>query len=134
MRKIIDVLRGPFGRFLLAGGIAAGANYGSRFIFSLWLPYAWAIVCAYIVGMIVAFLLMRSFVFEASGRDLGAQIIKFVAINMLAVLQTLIISLVLVRWVFGPMGITHAEAIAHLIGVLFPVATSYLGHKMATFR
>ncbi|WP_454692325.1 GtrA family protein [Achromobacter aloeverae] len=134
MKRIIDMLRGPFGRFLLAGGIAAAANYGSRFVFSIWLPYAWAIVCAYIVGMIVAFLLMRGFVFQATGRDLGAQVVKFTAINLLAVVQTLVISLGLVRWVFGPLNIPHAEAAAHLIGVLFPVITSYAGHKLATFR
>lgn len=134
MKRLIDMLRGPFGRFLLAGGIAAAANYGSRFAFSLWLPYAWAIVCAYIVGMTVAFLLMRGFVFGATGRDLGAQVVKFVAVNLLAIAQTLIISLALVRWVFGPMGVSHAEAAAHLIGVLFPVITSYMGHKLATFR
>lgn len=128
------MLSGPFGRFLIAGGIAAAANYGSRFIFSLWLSYAWAIVCAYVVGMIVAFLLMRGFVFQATSRDLGPQIVKFVSINLLAVLQTLIISLGLVRWVLGPMGVPHAEASAHLIGVLFPVMTSYVGHKLATFR
>jgi putative flippase GtrA len=134
MTGIVAVLKGPFGRFLLAGGVAAAANYGSRFLFSLWLPYAWAIVCAYLVGMIVAFLLMRTFVFNATGRDLAPQIAKFIAINALAVLQTVAISLALVRWVFTPIGMPYAEAVAHLVGVLFPIGTSYLGHKMATFR
>lgn len=134
MKRVLDLITGRFGRFLLAGGIAAAANYGSRFVFSLWLGYAWAIVCAYLVGMAVAFVLMRGFVFDAAGRDLGPQVAKFVAINALAVLQTVLISLALVRWVFGPLGLPHAEALAHLIGVLVPIGTSYIGHKLATFR
>jgi putative flippase GtrA len=134
MNGVVTMLKGPFGRFLLAGGVAAAANYGSRFVFSLWLPYAWAIVCAYVVGMIVAFLLMRTFVFNATGRDLAPQVLKFIAINLLAVLQTVAISLALVRWVFDPVGMPYAKAAAHLIGVLFPIGTSYVGHKLATFR
>jgi putative flippase GtrA len=134
MNSLVATFKGPFGRFLLAGGVAAAANYGSRFVFSLWLPYVWAIVCAYIIGMIVAFLLMRTFVFEATGRDLAPQVVKFIAINALAVLQTVAISVALVQWVFDPLGMPYAKAIAHLIGVLCPIGTSYVGHKMGTFR
>jgi putative flippase GtrA len=134
MRKLLRLLGSPFGRFLVAGGIAAAANYGSRFAFSLWLAYAWAIVCAYIVGMIVAFVLMRTLVFDARDGRLGPQMAKFTAVNLFAVLQTLVISIALVRWVFGPLEVPHAQAIAHLIGVLFPIGTSYIGHKLVTFR
>ena len=134
MKRLWNLLTGRFGRFLLAGGVAAAANYGSRFVFSLWLDYAWAIVCAYLVGMVVAFVLMRNFVFDAGGRDLGPQVVKFIAINALAVLQTVVISLALVRWVFVPLGVMHAEALGHLVGVLVPIGTSYVGHKLGTFR
>jgi putative flippase GtrA len=124
-----------FLRFLVAGGIAAAANYGSRFVFSIWLSYSVAIVLAYLVGMIVAFALMRHHVFDAWAGDLRAQVAKFVVVNVFAVLQTLAISLVLVHWVFPAFGVVnHAEAIAHLVGVLVPAVTSYFGHRMLTFR
>ncbi|ARP84096.1 hypothetical protein CAL12_26955 [Bordetella genomosp. 8] len=129
-----QLLGSPFGRFLIAGGIAAVANYASRFAFSVWLPYAWAIVCAYIVGMIVAFVLMRTLVFHAHGGRLLPQVVKFTIVNLVAVLQTLVISIALVRWVLGPLGVPHAQAVAHLVGVLFPIGTSYIGHKLVTFR
>jgi len=129
------MLNRQFIRFLVAGGIAAAANYGSRFLFSTWLSYGPAIVLAYLVGMGVAFVLMRQHVFSATGTALGPQVVKFVAVNLLAVVQTLVISLVLARWVLPSLGIvTHAEAIAHLAGVLVPVVTSYFGHRMLTFR
>ncbi|MDQ0587769.1 GtrA family protein [Variovorax paradoxus] len=129
------MLSSQFIRFLIAGGVAAAANYGSRFLFSIWLSYGPAIVLAYLVGMSVAFVLMRQHVFSAAGGALGPQVAKFVAVNLLAVIQTLIISLVLARWILPSLGVvTHAEAIAHLAGVLIPVATSYFGHRMLTFK
>lgn len=124
-----------FFRFLVAGGIAAAANYGSRFVFGLWLSYGVSIVLAYLVGMTVAFILMRQHVFKAGEGALASQLSKFVLVNMLAVVQTLLISLLLARWVLPGLGVAaHAEAIAHLVGVLVPVVTSYVGHRMLTFR
>ncbi|MCX8062115.1 MAG: GtrA family protein [Anaerolineales bacterium] len=124
-----------FMRFLVAGGIAAGANFGSRFIFSNFFSYGVAVFFAYLVGMLVAFLLMRGHVFNASQGPLAPQVIKFVGVNLLAVLQTLAISLLLAQWVLPSVGIKdQAEALGHLIGVLVPVVTSYLGHKFLTFR
>ncbi|MGA9032719.1 MAG: GtrA family protein, partial [Sulfuricaulis sp.] len=112
-----------------------GANYGSRFLFSRWVSYEQAIVLAYLVGMFVAFLLMRGHVFEAKGKALAPQVAKFVGVNILALSQTLIISVVLARWVLPTLGIDeHAKALAHLVGVLVPVVTSYFGHKIFTFR
>ncbi|MDM0067672.1 GtrA family protein [Variovorax sp. J31P207] len=124
-----------FIRFLLAGGLAAAANYGSRFVFSLWLGYGVAIVLAYLVGMLVAFVLMRHHVFSGRGGALTPQVLKFAAVNVLAVLQTLIISLLLARWLLPLLGVVdHVEAIGHLVGVAVPAVTSYFGHRMLTFR
>jgi putative flippase GtrA len=124
-----------FGLFVVAGGIAAAANYGSRFGFSLWFSYPVAIICAYLVGMAVAFVLMRHYVFDGGGKALGPQVVKFALINLLAVLQTLVVSLLLARWLLPAIGISeHVEAIAHAVGVAVPVITSYFGHRKATFR
>ena len=123
-----------FFRFLLAGGVAAAANYGSRFAFSAVLPYAAAIACAYAVGMIVAFTLMRQYVFFAGGQPWAPQVARFLAINALALLQTLVVSLLLARWLRPVAGEAQAQAIGHLVGVVVPVFTSFLGHRHATFR
>jgi len=124
-----------FFRFLFAGGVAATANFGSRFIFSNSFSYSVAVVAAYLVGMLVAFLLMRGHVFDASQGPLAPQVTKFVCVNVLAVLQTLAISLLMARWALPSVGITeYTESLGHLVGVLVPVVTSYFGHKLLTFR
>lgn len=121
--------------FLMAGGIAAGANFGSRFFFSIFFSYSVAVVFAYLVGMLVAFLLMRKHVFNASKGPLQPQVTKFAAVNLFAILQTLVISLLLALWALPSVGIVEqAEAVGHLVGVLVPVITSYIGHKSFTFK
>ena len=52
----------------------------------------------------------------------------------LAVAQVWIVSVGLARFVFPAIGFTwHDETVAHVIGVLVPVVTSYLGHKHFSF-
>ena len=124
-----------FLRFLIAGGISAFANFGSRFIFSNFFSFGVAVFVAYLIGMLVAFLLMRGHVFNASQGPILPQLIKFVGVNFFAMIQTLAISLVMASWAFPSMGIVEqAEALGHLVGVLVPVVTSYFGHKFLTFR
>jgi len=111
------------------------ANFCSRFLFSVWVRYEWAIVLAFLVGLTVGFLLMRGYVFDARGKPVGPQAAIFVAVNILALLQTLLVSVVLDRWVLPSLGVvTGAEALAHLVGITVPLATSYFGHRMVTFK
>jgi putative flippase GtrA len=63
------------------------------------------------------------------------QVVKFVLVNAFALLQTMLVSLALARWILPSVGITdRAEALAHAVGVAFPVLTSYVLHKQATFK
>jgi putative flippase GtrA len=127
-------LKSEFAGFLVAGGLAALANVGSRILFSQFASYPVAIMLAYLVGMITAFLLMRGQVFGTQGKRLSGEIPAFVVVNALAVLQTLLVSLMLDYYVLPWMGVhQHAETIAHLVGVAVPVVTSYYGHKYWTF-
>ncbi|MCT8272961.1 GtrA family protein [Xanthomonas translucens] len=124
-----------FIKFLLAGGTAAAANFGSRILLGQVMPYTWSIVVAYLIGMLTAFVLNRMFVFEAASTGLRHQAIWFTLINIAAVLQTLACSLAFARWMFPAMGMRfHPETLAHAIGVAVPVFTSYFGHKALTFK
>jgi len=124
-----------FLKFLVAGGIAAAANVLSRILFSRFMGLEAAVILAYCVGMLVAFVLMRSQVFPRSGSRLSHQVAKFVAVNLAAVLQTLVITLLLARWALPALGVRHfVEEIAHIVGVCVPVVTSYFGHKHFSFR
>ena len=124
-----------FLRFLASGGIAAAMNWGSRFAFSIWLPFEAAVVLAFGVGLLTGFVLMRAFVFAGAGRPVLPQASRYVLVNAAALLQTLVVSVVLARWALPAVGIEqHAEALGHLAGVLVPVVTSYFAHRAYTFR
>jgi putative flippase GtrA len=124
-----------FRNFLLAGGIAAAANFGSRFIFSLWVSYEWAVLLAFCVGLGVGFVLMRTYVFDALHKPMAPQLARYVGVNLFAAVQTFVISIALARWLLPAVRVeSHAEAIGHLAGVLFPIITSYFGHRLLTFR
>jgi len=121
--------------FLVAGGLAAGANFCSRIVFSLAMSYVPAIALAYCVGMVTAFLLNRRFVFTDAGGSLRRQGAWFVVVNIAAVAQTIVVSLLLRDWVLPATGVDfHPETIAHAVGVIVPVFVSYVGHKKLTFR
>ena len=126
--------KSQFAGFLVAGGIAAVVNFLSRIAFNLVLGYAISIVLAYLVGMITAFLLNRHGVFSPSGKSVRVEAAWFTLVNLLAVVQTLVISLLLADVVFPKLGIVafHKE-IAHAIGIVVPVVTSYFGHRYWTF-
>jgi putative flippase GtrA len=124
-----------FALFLMSGGVAAGLNWGSRFVFSEYFRLEVAVILAFFVGLITGFVMMRMFVFSGAGKPILPQAGKYIAINLFALVQTLFITLVFARWLLPSLGfVVHADAIAHLIGVLVPVATSYFGHKFLTFR
>jgi len=124
-----------FAKFLLAGGLAALVNFLSRILFSHWMAYVPAIIIAYCVGMLTAFILNRLFVFQPEINRLHKQAAWFIAVNIAALLQTLIISVVLAYYLLPHLNIHHnADTIAHGVGVIVPVISSYIGHKYLTFR
>ncbi|WP_372382297.1 GtrA family protein [Xanthomonas sp. NCPPB 1068] len=128
------MLSRQFTLFLLVGGLAAAVNFGSRIALGAVLNYVPSIIVAYCLGMVTAFVLNRAIVFKSASKPLHHQATWFVAINLLAVLQTILVSLALARWALPGAGLEeHAETIAHAVGVAVPVVTSYFGHKYLSF-
>lgn len=121
--------------FLLVGGFAASINFGSRIIYNHWINFSASVVAAYITGMITAFMLSKIFVFTESTRAVHHSIMYFVLVNLIAILQTLAISLFLAYYALPALGVTHfIKEISHAVGVIVPVFTSYLGHKHWSFK
>lgn len=121
--------------FLLTGGTAAAVNFCSRLLYSLWFSFSTAVILAYITGMITAFVLAKLFVFTESSQSTHRSAFFFILVNLVAVAQTWVISLGLAHYVFPAIGITlFADEIAHAIGIIVPVFTSYLGHKRWSFK
>jgi putative flippase GtrA len=84
--------------------------------------------------MLTAFLLARMFVFQGAGGSVHGQFARFALINAAALAQVLLVSLLLARAVFPAIGfVWQAEMVAHVIGVISPVVTSYVLHKRFSF-
>jgi putative flippase GtrA len=142
----LDVRRAPVGdgaalrrealRFLIVGALAAAANFGSRFLFSLVVPFATAIVLAFFVGLTTAFVLNRSWVFvRAQPTTWQGEAVRFTIVNLAGLVLTLGVSLWLADTVLPALGAGRArEAIAHFCGIAATVVTSYVAHKWWTFR
>ena len=121
--------------FLLTGGLAAAVNFGSRILYNQWCDFSTAVILAYLTGMVTAFVLARLFVFKQSSQSIHRSVLYFTLVNLVAVIQTWLISMGLALYLLPMLGVTHfSREIAHAIGVAAPVFTSYLGHKRWSFR
>jgi putative flippase GtrA len=124
-----------FAVFLLTGGFAALVNFTSRIGLNRIFDYPIAIVLAYIIGMITAFILAKLIVFKASEQSIHRSALYFVLVNIVAVVQTWIISMVLAYYVLPYFGFKQfVPEIAHAVGLTVPIFTSYIGHKRLSFR
>lgn len=121
--------------FLVVGSIAAATNFLSRIVLSQAMPFPAAITLAYLIGMATAFLLNRRFVFREGNERPAIQALWFTLVNVIAMAQTLAVSLLLDRWLLPALDVTNfREEIAHAIGVAIPIFTSYFGHRNLSFR
>ena len=123
-----------FVRFLAAGGLAALANFGSRFVFSEFLRFEYAVVLAFIVGLGTGFVLSRTFVFARSRHSVHIEATYYLLVNLFALVQTWLLSVYLAVILSPRVGEGWGQAIAHLAGIMLPVVTSYFGHRFLTFR
>ena len=121
--------------FLLTGGTAAAVNFGSRILYNVWIPFSYAVILAYLTAMVTAFVLAKLFVFKNSQQSMRRSAVFFILVNVVAIAQTWVISMVLLYVVFPVWDFSfYAAECAHAVGVVVPVFTSYLGHKRWSFK
>lgn len=120
--------------FIFTGGIAAAVNFGSRIFYNVWTDFSSAILLAYLTGMITAYVLARIFVFNQTSQTLGRSAVIFSLVNVVAVIQTWVISLLLAEHFLPWLGMkVYVRELAHGIGIIIPVFSSYIGHKRFSF-
>lgn len=123
------------GRFLIAGGFAALVNWAARFPLNEVMPFEAAVVAAYAIGMVVGFFLYRIFVFEAKAGSARDQLWKFVVVNLIGAVEVWLLAVGFARWLAPAIGWTlWVEPIAHAAAIGIGAATSYVGHRLLTFR
>ncbi|MCX5969172.1 MAG: GtrA family protein [Cyanobacteria bacterium] len=124
-----------FTLFLLTGGVAALVNVVSRIGFSTVVNFELAVLLAYAIGMVAAYILARRFVFLNSRTSVRRSFAAFALVNLFAVLQTWLVSVGLRNWLLPLLGIVvFRDLLAHGIGVAVPVVSSYFGHKHISFK
>ncbi|RYG67701.1 GtrA family protein [bacterium] len=124
-----------FARFLAVGGVALGLHWLSRFFFNTFVGYGTAIVLAYGVGIAVAFVLNKLFVFPYGTRGARFEMLAFVAVNVAAFPFVWGVAYALGEWVFNAwMPREPALALAHGIAITLPVFANFALHKLVTFR
>ncbi len=120
--------------FVLTGGIAALANLAARWVLNHAMPYVAAVILAYLVGMTVAFLLARTFVFTEKAAHWHHEYARFALVNMVSLLVVLGVSVGMLNIVLPAIGWhSYAAETAHLAGVASPILLSYYAHKHFSF-
>lgn len=124
-----------FIKFLVAGGLAATINFSSRFIYSTFVDFSLAVILAFCTGLASGYVLAKLYVFGKSQNTTRQEIALYILINLLALIQTWVISILLANYMLATMVAQNlSEGIAHFVGVISPVFTSFIGHKYLTFR
>ncbi len=123
-----------FAGFLFAGGCAALLHWLARIALSLFMPYSWAVVFAYGVGMGVAFLLNSYFVFPASDKPVPKQARDFLVINVAFFPVVWAASMQLNRFLIDAGVDRYTEEIAHALAISIPVLATFLLYKFFAFR
>jgi putative flippase GtrA len=141
MATLADKLVGnQFLRFVLAGGLAAIVNFGSRFVYSVMVDFRIAVVLAFFTGLGTAYLLTKRYVFIASRNPVAHELGWFFVVNMFGLAQTWGLSVYLAEYFLqgriNPSTYSQAtiQAASHFVGILLPIFTSFIGHKYLTFR
>jgi putative flippase GtrA len=124
-----------FVRFVIAAGLSVPFNLGSRVIFSYFVSFEIAVVLSQFVGMIVAFLLTRAFVFDSSPDDKIGEFSRFAIVNAVSLAQTWIVGVSVLRIVLPYFSFTyHPELVAHFVGLASSSVTAFIGHRYFSFR
>jgi energy-coupling factor transport system substrate-specific component len=122
-------------RFLLAGGFAAFVNWAARFPLNEIMPFGAAVIAAYAIGMVVGFFLYRFFVFEAREGNAHDQLWKFLVVNLVGAVEVWALAMLSVHWLAPAIGwTTWVEPVSHAAAIGVGAATSYVGHRLLTFR
>lgn len=110
-------------------------NLATRYLANLFMPFEWAVVAAFPVGLTVAFAMNKRLVFKTATQPIRFQYARFLLVNLLGLVQVWSVSVTLLRFVFLPLGMSwHPDLIAHFFGLATLTVTSYWAHRVYSFK
>ena len=127
-----------FLRFLLVGGIAALANFFSRFLFQTYFPYTPSVALAFTLGTIISFILNKTFTFASYDEKTSIQLIKFLLAGIVCVaLASIIAYLGMAFYHIARISFVtekKMESIVHIIAIGLTTIYNFLAMKFFSFR
>ena len=123
-----------FFRFLLVGGLAAILHWCARLILSNWLPFSWAVVFAYAVGMSVAFTLNIVFVFPNSPKSKIKQARDFALVNISFFPVVWAVSVLINNGLLASGMLKYTQEVSHAVAVILPTFLTFLIYKLFAFK
>jgi len=127
-----------FIKFSIVGGFSAIVNITIRILFNNIFNFNISIFLAFFTALTTAFILNRYFVFDKSiYKSWIKEYLYFFLVNIAGLLQTVIVTFFLLYYIFPRFHfdiIYPKETIAHSIGVIIPLFTSFMGHKYLSFK
>ena len=94
-----------------------------------------SIILAFPVALATAFILNRIFVFKGGTGNVSGQFVKFLIVNLIALVQIFLVAQLFAYYILPAIGWSwQVETVAHGIGLVSPLLTSYWAHKFWTFK
>ena len=123
-----------FVSFMAVGGLAAFLHWLSRIFLSHWLTFSWAVIVAYGIGMLIAFMLNSFFIFPASNKSKITQARDFILTNV-CFFPVVWLSAIEINNALQFFGVaSYTEAISHGIAVGLPMFATFLIYKFIAFK
>lgn len=120
--------------FVLIGGFSSLVNLLARIVIDIFTSFEVAIVLAFPIALTTAFVLNRALVFNGRAGNWRGQYWRFLLVNLATLVQVFVLTMALARFLFPAIGFRwHADTVAHAIGLVSPILTSYWAHKYFSF-
>jgi putative flippase GtrA len=103
--------------------------------FSAFMPFALAVAASHVVGMLVAFVLTRMFVFQNTRDNRMSELTRFGLVNVASLGQTWLVAMGTLNFVTPSLGyLITPELTAHVVGLATASMTSFFAHSRFSFR
>ena len=122
--------------FIVSGGVSVIFNLMTRMLLNCIFPFEFSVAVSYIVGVLVAFVMMKTFVFKKSNGTTKQQFLKFTLVNCYGFLQTIFLSHIFLRILnrLEVSFIIQNEFIAHFVALGCLAISSFILHFYFTFK
>ena len=122
-----------FAKYIVCGSVSSIVHIIVRWLFNQYMEFGWAVFLSYFVGMPVALLLYKLFVFQGRDGNVIRQFLLFSLAYFGFLPLTWILSVVSEPGLEALMPTSSAQLAAHTIGVIGPVVLNFAYNKFITF-